>query len=73
MNIPITQTKEWQNLQDALGEKSFFKKEKSYQYLAILKHTPTGNYLYCPYGPVAKDNQSFHRYFLNHFISVSGF
>ena len=30
-----------------------------YQYLAIKKHTPAGNYLYCPYGPVAADKKSF--------------
>ena len=59
MKIPITQSKAWQKLQDDLGEKSFFKAEKSYQYLAILKTTPVGNYLYCPYGPIAKDKTSF--------------
>lgn len=59
MKIPITQSKLWQNLQDDLGEKSFFKQEKAFQYLAILKSTPVGNYLYCPYGPVAKDTASF--------------
>ena len=59
MIIPITQTKKWQKLQEDLGEEPFFKKEDGYQYLAILKTTPTGNYLYCPYGPVAKDNTGF--------------
>lgn len=59
MKVPITQSKEWQKLQDDLGEKSFYKKEDNYQYLAILKSTPVGNYIYCPYGPIAKDNTSF--------------
>lgn len=59
MNIPITQSREWQKLQDNLGETSFFEKTDDYQYLAILKKTPAGNYLYLPYGPVAKDKQSF--------------
>ncbi len=59
MEIPITQSKAWQILQDDLGEKSFFTKDKDYQFLAILKTTPVGNYLYCPYGPVANDNASF--------------
>lgn len=51
MNIPITQSAAWQKLQDDLGEKSFLKSTDGYHYLAILKHTPAGNYLYCPYGP----------------------
>ena len=57
MNIPITQSEAWQKLQEDLGEKSFFYREENYQYLAILKSTPLGNYLYCPYGPSA-DNQT---------------
>ena len=61
MNIPITQSPEWQNLQDALGETSFFKKEKDYQYLAILTKRPGGNYLYLPYGPVASTKEGFIR------------
>ena len=59
MNIPITQSKAWQKLQDDLDETSFLKQETGYHYLAILKKTPTGNYLYLPYGPVAKDKNSF--------------
>ncbi|MBQ6414399.1 peptidoglycan bridge formation glycyltransferase FemA/FemB family protein [Candidatus Saccharibacteria bacterium] len=51
MNIPITQSESWRTLQDDLGEQSYFKTASNYHYLAILKHTPTGNYLYCPYGP----------------------
>ena len=59
MKIPITQAKEWQKLQEDLGEESFFEKKSDYQYLAIKKHTPIGNYLYLPYGPVAKDAAGF--------------
>lgn len=58
-NIPITQTKEWQQLQNDLKERSFFEKTADFQYLAILKATPAGNYLYCPYGPVAEDAKNF--------------
>ncbi len=46
------QTKEWQKLQNDLNETSFFEEGADFQYLAILKHTPVGNYLYLPYGPV---------------------
>lgn len=59
MQIPITQSKSWQKLQDDLGETSFFVENPDFQYLAILKKTPVGNYLYLPYGPVAKDKASF--------------
>ncbi len=60
MNIPITQSQEWQKFQDDLGETSFLEQGKEFHYLAILKKTPVGNYLYLPYGPVASDKQSFH-------------
>lgn len=55
MNTPITQSREWQKLQNDLGEKSFFKESENSQFLAIKKSTPLGCYLYIPYGPVAKD------------------
>lgn len=57
MKIPITQSKAWQTLQNDLKETSFFEKTDDYQYLAILKRTPVGDYLYLPYGPVADDKQ----------------
>ena len=59
MKIPITQSKEWQKLQEDLGETSFFEKTPDFQYLAILKTTPVGNYLYLPYGPVAENETTF--------------
>ena len=58
MNIPITQSKEWQNLQNDLNETSFYKENDEYQFLAILKKTPVGNYLFLPYGPVAAKPKS---------------
>ena len=59
MEIPITQSSEWHKLQEELGEESILVEKEGYQYLAIIKPTPVGNYLYCPYGPVAKDKTSF--------------
>lgn len=59
MKLPITQSREWQKLQEDLGETIFFKAESNYQYLAIKKNTPVGCYLYLPYGPVYKDKDSF--------------
>ena len=58
MDIPITQSKAWQKLQEDLGETSFFEQTENYQYLVILKKTPVGNYLYLPYGPVVKSETS---------------
>lgn len=55
MRAPITQTRAWQKLQKDLGETSFFEQGNGYQYLAILKSTPVGKYLYLPYGPVFED------------------
>ena len=49
----------WKSLQDDLGETSFLVSEADYHFLAILKSTPVGKYLYLPYGPVAKDQSSF--------------
>ena len=59
MKVPITQSAEWQKLQDDLGEKSFLRQGRGYQFLAIKKHTPVGDYLYCPYGPVANSEADF--------------
>lgn len=59
MEIPITQSSEWHKLQEELGEESILVEKEGYQYLAIIKPTPVGNYLYCPYGPVAEDKTSF--------------
>jgi lipid II:glycine glycyltransferase (peptidoglycan interpeptide bridge formation enzyme) len=58
MKVPLLQTKEWEKLQKDLGEDTFFEKTKDYQYLAILKKTKFGNYLYLPYGPVLADKNS---------------
>ncbi len=58
MNIPITQSREWQNLQNDLKEISFFESNNDFHYLAIKKSTPVGNYLYLPYGPVASSKTS---------------
>lgn len=58
-DVPITQSREWQQLQNDLKELSFFEESADFQYLAILKKTPAGNYLYCPYGPIARTPENF--------------
>ena len=58
MDTPITQSREWQQLQNDLGESSFYVQEENYHFLAILKDIKVGKYLYCPYGPVLEDETS---------------
>ena len=48
---PLLQSLAWQQLQQDLGENTFFYQSANYQFLAIQKKTPLGNYLYLPYGP----------------------
>lgn len=59
MKIPITQSKDWYKLQQDFGERSLIETGDGYHYLAIVKHTPAGNYLYCPYGPCYDNQTSF--------------
>ena len=48
---PLLQSKDWQKLQDDLGETTFFEETSKYKFLAIKKKIPFGYYLYLPYGP----------------------
>ena len=59
MEIPITQSREWEKLQKDLDETSFYREEKDFSYLAIVKPVPLGSYLYLPYGPVADTKEGF--------------
>ena len=55
MTIPLQQTKQWQTLQNSLGEKTFFVENNSYTIFAIKKQSRFGSYLYLPYGPYLHD------------------
>ena len=59
MKIPITQSGEWQKLQNDLKEASFLEENEHFHYLAIKKSTPVGNYLYLPYGPVLEGKSDY--------------
>ena len=48
---PLLQSKDWQKLQNDLGETTFFEETSKYKFLAIKKKIPFGYYLYLPYGP----------------------
>lgn len=54
MNVPITQSREWETLQEDLSETSFYREGEGYSYLAIKKKIPGGCYFYLPYGPVVE-------------------
>lgn len=59
MQIPLLQTKAWQKFQNSLKKTAFFTQTPDFSYLAILESTPIGNYLFLPYGPVAKTPANF--------------
>lgn len=61
MEIPITQSAAWKQLQDDLKVKSHITKGNGYHYLAIVKSTPVGNYLYLPYGPIYDTREGLHK------------
>lgn len=48
---PLLQSKDWQKLQNDLGETTFFEETTKFKFLAIKKKIPFGYYLYLPYGP----------------------
>lgn len=48
---PLLQSKDWQKLQNDLGETTFFEETSKCKFLAIKKKIPFGYYLYLPYGP----------------------
>lgn len=47
------QSKEWQHYEEMEGHETFWREGEGWHYLAVLCKRPIGNYLYCPYGPVA--------------------
>lgn len=71
--LPLQQSKEWQKLQQDLGEKTIFHQTKKYQFLAIKKSTPLGSYLYLPYGPFINPsaNQADIRNCLNQLLKIA--
>ena len=62
MKTPITQSHFWRDLQRDLGETCFYENHGKTHYLAILKSTPVGKYLYLPYGPIIKTEPQFEKF-----------
>lgn len=53
------QSASWAQFQKDLGRQVFQVEEPDFNYLAILERNAVGLYLYCPYGPVARDSKAF--------------
>ncbi len=49
------QSSAWEKYEQLERHKTFRVKGEGFNALAVLKTTPLGNYLFCPYGPAAKD------------------
>ena len=58
MEPHFLQSKAWEEFQKAEGLKTFREKGENFEFLAILKPTSLGNYLFLPYGPTLKDKSA---------------
>ncbi len=47
----LLQSHAWEEYAKSEGQQTFWRDGDGYEVLAILKPTPLGNYLFCPYGP----------------------
>lgn len=50
----------WEAYEQLEGNQTFRLKGSGYEAMAVLKSTPFGNYLFCPYGPSAENAAGFH-------------
>ena len=58
MKPHFLQSREWGAFQKAEGFEIFREKGENYEFLAILRPTSLGNYLFVPYGPTLKDKSA---------------
>ncbi len=58
MKPHFLQSKAWEEFQKAEGFEIFREKGENFEFMAILKPTSLGNYLFLPYGPTLKDKKS---------------
>ena len=54
MDKHFLQTQAWGDFQKSQNHEVFYEETEKYSFLAILDHTPLGNYLFVPYGPHAQ-------------------
>lgn len=55
----ILQSEIWARFQESNGHTVIRRDGEGWSYLATVEGSKTGRYLYCPYGPVAEDAQTF--------------
>lgn len=58
MKPHFLQSKAWEEFQKAEGFEIFREKGENFEFMAILKPTSLGNYLFLPYGPTLKDKKA---------------
>ena len=58
MKPHFLQSTDWEKYQQLEGAQTFRLDTPDFAALAILKTTPLGNYLFCPYGPTLKHSQN---------------
>lgn len=52
MERHLLQSPAWDQYEQLEGYQTFWRDGDGYKFLAVLHHTPLGNYLFCPYGPL---------------------
>lgn len=52
MERHLLQSPAWEKFEQLEGYQTFWRDGDGYKFLAVLHHTPLGNYLFCPYGPL---------------------
>lgn len=57
MKQHFLQSPTWEAYEQLEGNQTFRLKGQDYEALAVLKSTPVGNYLFCPYGPAVKSKE----------------
>ena len=58
MNPHFLQTEAWEEFQKSEGRETFRVKGSDFEFMAILRPTSLGNYLFVPYGPVLKSKKA---------------
>ena len=58
MNPHFLQTEAWEEFQKSEGRETFRVKGTDFEFMAILRPTSLGNYLFVPYGPVLKSKKA---------------
>lgn len=61
MKEHFLQSQEWEKYEQMEGHQTFRLEGEGFRAMAILKETPMGNYLFCPYGPAVETKEGLKR------------